>query len=467
MSLQPLDLFLKRKCFYILSDLSRNVLRIVSPPLFQQRDNQGVNNNDDNDNDNDNDNNTITNNNNNNNSNDSPLPQQEPDNDPLLISTPAKHEVSYALETPGSLYQPSESSSDSEETVRGTRSSRDKLNKFLASGDISPVRSQLKMPWDMASDRTQRFHIRKAKQVVDAALGEIAPQDAEKLWISLVQSKVAAQQTNDEAIDFKLADALAECYKNAEHWGSRRQILSIMADKMDFETLQNWLPGLTRYRFKIARHHRILHGRGSVVSTVSSRRMYVSPKQLDHFLDFITSAHIVQDLPFGEKTLKLSTKEEIAVPNVIRTLIPERIVQHYNAFCRESGFVPMARSTLLAILNVCLASTRNSLQGLDYFTAQGAKAFEDLEGVVEEIGEKCGKGSLWVKEKKEQLKSAKRYLKGDYKVLVFLVNCFILNVLTKKSLSHFVILIRLIQDGENRPTVKLNAFIYKEKFEIP
>ena len=112
------------------------------------------------------------------------------------------------------------------------------------------------MPWDMASDRTQRFHIRKAKQVVDAALGEIAPQDAEKLWISLVQSKVAAQQTNDEAVDFKLADALAECYKNAGHWGSRRQILSIMADKMDFETLQNWLPGLTRYRFKIARHHR-------------------------------------------------------------------------------------------------------------------------------------------------------------------------------------------------------------------
>ena len=61
------------------------------------------------------------------------------------------------------------------------------------------------MPWDMASDRTKRFHNRKAKQVVDAALGETAPQDTEKLWISLVQSKVAAQQTSDEAIDFKLA----------------------------------------------------------------------------------------------------------------------------------------------------------------------------------------------------------------------------------------------------------------------
>ena len=38
-----------------------------------------------------------------------------PNSDPLFISTPAKHEVSYALETPGSLYRPSESSSDSEE----------------------------------------------------------------------------------------------------------------------------------------------------------------------------------------------------------------------------------------------------------------------------------------------------------------------------------------------------------------
>ena len=54
-----------------------------------------------------------------------------------------------------------------------------------------------------------------------------------------------------------------------------------------------------------------------------------------------------------------------------------------------------------------------------------------------EIGENCGKGSLWVKEKKEQLKSVKRYLKGDYKVLVFLVNCFILNVLAKQKFVTF------------------------------
>ena len=63
--------------------------------------------------------------------------------------------------------------------------------------------------WGYASDRTQRFHIGTAKQVVDTALGAIAPEDAEKLWVFLVQSQIVAQQTNDEAIDFKLSSRCA------------------------------------------------------------------------------------------------------------------------------------------------------------------------------------------------------------------------------------------------------------------
>ena len=57
--------------------------------------------------------------------------------------------------------------------------------------------------------RTQRFDILTAKQLVDTALGEIAPEDAKKYWVSLVQSQIVAQQTNDEAIDFKLSSRCA------------------------------------------------------------------------------------------------------------------------------------------------------------------------------------------------------------------------------------------------------------------
>lgn len=58
-----------------------------------------------------------------------------------------------------------------------------------------------------------------------------------------------------------------------------------------------------------------------------------------------------------------------------------------------------------------------SLQGLDYVSAQGTKPFEGLESAAEELGDDCGLGLSWAKEKKEQLKIVKRYLKGDFKVI--------------------------------------------------
>ena len=192
-----------------------------------------------------------------------------------------------------------------------------------------------------------------------------------------------------------------------------------MADKVSFKDLRRWLPNLTRFRFNIARHHLLLHGRGSSVPTVKSTRMYIAPEKLDHFLAFITSTHILQDLPFGEKTLKLSSGSEIKVPNVVRSIIPEHIVLQYVSYCRDTGFTPMSRSTLCKVLKVCSASTRKSLQGLDYVSAAGAKAFKYLEEVIEKIGDDYGKGLTWAKQQKEKLQIAKRYLKGDYKVTFF------------------------------------------------
>ena len=132
---------------------------------------------------------------------------------------------------------------------------------------------------------------------------------------------------------------------------------------------------------------------------------------------FITSTNIVQDLPFGEKSLKLSSSAVIKVPNVIRSIIPEHIIEQYKGYCRESGFTPMSRSTLCRILNVCSATVRKSLQGIDYVAAEGANAFDDLQDVVEKLGDIHGKGHTWAKDQNEKHKNAKRYLKTDYKVL--------------------------------------------------
>jgi hypothetical protein len=160
----------------------------------------------------------------------------------------------------------------------------------------------------------------------------------------------------------------------------------------------------TLYRYNIPRHHRLLHGRGSVVPVHSTARIHVLP-------------YIVQDLLFGEKFLKLSSNVQVKVPNIIRTMIPAQIVKQYKSHCDESGFSPISRSTLCRILNVCSASVRKSLQGLDNFSAEGTKAFEELQEIIEKLGDECGEGFTWAKKQNEKLKKAKRYLKTDYKVM--------------------------------------------------
>lgn len=286
-----------------------------------------------------------------------------------------------------------------------------KLNDFLVNRDVSPVRYTLCVPWDNAHERTKRRYTRKARQSVREVLEVIAPGQSDKL-LAAVGGSVPPGRTQAEE---ELLQALAESYFNATHWSTRRQILSIMADKLPLKELQQLIPGLTAYRFNIARQHKLLHGRGTVVPVDTARRMKVDYAQVDHFLSFITSPHVVQDLPFGEKMLKLSTGEVIKTPNVVRMLIPERITQQYIQLCTETGFTPMSKRTQLRVLDACSASVRKSLQGLDNFSAQGSNAFDYLCETVDRIADQV-KSQAWAKETKQSLRDAKQYLRADYKV---------------------------------------------------
>ena len=335
---------------------------------------------------------------------------------PIAASTPCSVVAHDLLEQETSIYLPSTLLEETETSTKGMKWEEpiDHLNSFLRSRDVSPIRYTLKTPWNDASGRTRRLHERKAKQAVSAVLGEIAPNDPDLLWESIMSSK-QNETGNHKFWDKELMYTLANCYKNANEWDSRRQILSIMADKVSLATIQQWIPGLTSYRFKVARQHAAVHGSGKLLPTNAQTKSFIPEAKLAHFLDFITSSHVIQDLPFGAKTITLSTNEVIQVPNVVRNMIPERIVCQYQKYSAEHDFTPMSRSTLLRILHVCSASTRKSLQGLDYVSCSGAQAFEDLVNVVHQLGEN-GMGLTWAKTQKEALKEAKRYLKTDFKV---------------------------------------------------
>ena len=145
-------------------------------------------------------------------------------------------------------------------------------------------------------------------------------------------------------------------------------------------------------------------------------REKVDSAKLDHFLDFITSSTIVQDLPFGRKTLTLSCGTKIDIPNVIRTLLPSRLIKQYNQYCSEENYAPLSTRTLFRILSeACVASVRKSLQGLDSYATEGGRGFDDLLLLLDTLV-KYGANEVVITELKDNFKYLKQYIKSDYKV---------------------------------------------------
>ena len=328
-------------------------------------------------------------------------------------------------EKDSSLYVPEErtssSTASSDETVEEETqtSRRAHLNRFLESCDVESRVGPYKKAWEKTSSRTRRNHVGKARDAIVAMLNVMTPGDGALLWETLHSSALVEEAFGIEKpspAEEKYLLVLAETYKNASGWDTRRQILSVMADIVPLKRLQQYLPNVTEYRVKIARSHRLMYGRGVPQPPAKRARMKVDNSQLDHFLTFITSGHIIQDLPFGQKYLRLSSGDVLETPNVIRSLIPERIVRQYQQYCKETEFVPFGRTTMLNILSTCSATVRKSLQGLDYIAANGSKAFDDLCAAVTRLQE-CGAISRESKDEwQSSLKSGKHYLKSDYKV---------------------------------------------------
>lgn len=297
---------------------------------------------------------------------------------------------------------------------------RHHLNTFLSACGISPVTKSWQT-WSNSSDRTQQRYTKKSAEMVSAVLKTVAPDDssAGSLWKNLVTCPDMSQLLGTETLsptEQSYLKSLAEAYNNALSWETRRQILSIMSGIASYNTLSEYIPGLTQYRYTTANLHRLQFGTGAeITSQPTHSRVCIDRAQLDHFLDFITSPHLVQDIPFGQKSIKLSTGEIIEVPNVIRTMVPQRIAKQYHQYCSEVGFKPFSERTMLRVLSECSASVRKSLQGLDYFAADGAQAFDTLISVVHQLSE-FGADNSWETTTIDSLKTAKMYLKGDYKV---------------------------------------------------
>ena len=310
----------------------------------------------------------------------------------------------------------SESSGDCYSDLQGLR--REKLNQFLTvCGKQERVPGQPKKRWEKLSNQRKNVYVTRATTAIVSALETITPGDAGHLWTAVQSSRgVETALGIDDNIDRKYLEALAETYQHATSWNTRRQVLAIIADLVPYRDIQKFIPGVTDYRIKEARHHILKYGRGAAVPLTKSPRIRVNESQLDHFLTFITSSHIVQDLPFGQRYLHLENGKVLETPNVIRAMIPQRIIEQYTQVCKESDMKPLSPATISRLLTVCAATVRKSLQGLDYIAADGAKAFDDLCALAVKLKDRCVCDGEWFSYCQEALKAGKQYIKTEYKV---------------------------------------------------
>ncbi|CAC5407824.1 unnamed protein product [Mytilus coruscus] len=219
------------------------------------------------------------------------------------------------------------------------------LNSFLAEVDISPVKKIQSNLLD-ACDRTKRRYISKAKTCLNAMLDSICPGEGDNLFELITPSAEREDNVLDEAIQ--------ESYNSTETWTLQRQLLSILAVKKSYNYVNHLIPGVTC--------------------------------KSGNFIDFITSSNIIQDMPFGEKTMKLSTGKVIPTPNVIRCIAPAAIVRQYDQYCDENSIDPL-----------------------------GGRAFADLNSVVSQLQIPKSDSDKILKD----LSNSKRYLKCDYKECIF------------------------------------------------
>ena len=143
-----------------------------------------------------------------------------------------------------------------------------------------------------------------------------------------------------------------------------------MVDLVPFSKLQEHLLGISRYRVTFAGRHIKKYGRGVPLPTARSTKMRIDYSHLNYFLSFLTNPHVIQDLPFGKRYLYLSGGKILESPNVIPSMVNQRVIDQYQQHCLETNFKPFIASTMQHILVSCSATVRKSLRGLDYLSAE-------------------------------------------------------------------------------------------------
>ena len=119
------------------------------------------------------------------------------------------------------------------------------LNPFLQTCGVSPIVRPWQT-WNNCSDRTRQRYTKKSAEMVAAVFKTVTPDEesACNLWKELITSSHMGPMLGMQTLSFseqKYLEALAEAYKSASTWETRRQVLSIMSGVARYNTLSDYI----------------------------------------------------------------------------------------------------------------------------------------------------------------------------------------------------------------------------------
>ena len=128
-------------------------------------------------------------------------------------------------------------------------------------------------------------------------------------------------------------------------------------------------------------------------------------EKMEHFLEFLLSRGLLQDVAYGVNKIKFDSGEQPKVANAILTMKYSHTIAFYKDICQEINYSAMSDTSLWRVLHRINPSQRKALAGLDDFTAAGMNGFQVLLGITEK----------WkYQDIAKSLHKGKRYLKSNY-----------------------------------------------------
>lgn len=255
-------------------------------------------------------------------------------------------------------------------------------------------------------------------QVVQAMAHVLAPGQEHLFRQALFKENACSPPGEEDLLQSELLEACMAAYKNCTSWDSRRQILSIVAPICSLSNIQQYVPEVTPYLYQTALQHASVHGSGVAVTRTPYMREGVTQRQVEHFIDFILSPHISIEMPYGETRLKLSTGKTVVIEKVILSHVRSSVVNQYLEYCQNEEFVACSFRSYMRVLEALGPQIQKCMRGLDNYAADGAKAFDDLKSLSNDLVPLRPDGLEWASIVQEALTKGEHYLKLEYKVYI-------------------------------------------------